>query len=303
MWMPGSPPVLPSCGATRNLHHYPSRMPGRTKCAQPTPLIASGTAPRGNRMSKLSSCCCRPLIRPRQRHISNLAAGTTAPIRLFTLHSRDVGTLDTARILSPTPAMYLSFACRTQLGHARMRSGLLSSNIITARILSNRGHKQSSGWRRSYWEQRPGSSGGIEPEAGWRKTLPAPSAIRGNEPDEILRRCLFRSVDHRLRHQHPAEQQPGEQQRPEHVEGLVADEGKCRPALLVGHKLDKARLEPDAHEGEREPPGPDLAKRALRAVHKLRRKRESEHRRGEHEADHEVAISLIVSLAGCSGGF
>src|SRR5262249_49507684 len=55
-------------------------------------------------------------------------------------------------------------------------------------------------------------------------------------------------VDSRLREDDAAEQEPGEQQGPEHVERLGADEGERRPPAVRGGEFDEARLQPDAHE-------------------------------------------------------
>src|SRR5918992_1471891 len=90
----------------------------------------------------------------------------------------------------------------------------------------------------------------------WRgKKCAVPTKVerrpRRSSPQTILSLLL----DIRHREDDAAEDQPGEEQRPEDVDSLRAEERERRPAAFHRGEVDEPRLEADADEGEREPPG------------------------------------------------
>ncbi len=99
-------------------------------------------------------------------------------------------------------------------------------------------------------------------------------------------------LDVRLREDDASEQQVGQEQGPEDIDRLSADESERRPALLRCRELDESRLQPDSDKRQGEPPDAELAQRAAGAGHQIGRKQERENDRGDDEAEHELGEAL-----------
>src|SRR5687767_2070620 len=104
--------------------------------------------------------------------------------------------------------------------------------------------------------------------------------------------AILASFDHGLLEQHPAEKKPGNEQGPEDIHALRANECERRASLVARGELDEAGLQADADEGHGEPPQAQLAERAARAAYCLGRQEEREDQRSGDEADDKLRETL-----------